>query len=140
MRRLIWILLAALVLTGCSTEAPSPYVTQPAESLPAVSAAVDATAPAADPLDLLLAALSTEEKVGQLFIAAPEQLLPDAGALTAMSAPLGEALCRYPVGGIILFADNILSPAQLEAFNQELLYYVRKYGPGGSRVECDSGS
>ena len=120
MRRLIWILLAALVLTGCSTEVPSPYVTQPAESLPAVSAAAEDTAPAADPLDLLLAALSTEEKVGQLFIAAPEQLLPNAGALTAMSAPLGEALCRYPVGGIILFADNILSPAQLEAFNQEL--------------------
>lgn len=120
MRRLIWILLAALVLTGCSTEVPSPYVTQPAESLPAVSAAAEDAAPAADPLDLLLAALSREEKVGQLFIAAPEQLLPDAGALTAMSAPLGEALCRYPVGGIILFADNILSPAQLEAFNQEL--------------------
>lgn len=120
MRKLIWILLAALVLTGCSTEAPSPYVTQPAESLPAVSAAMEETAPVADPLDLLLAALSTEEKVGQLFLAAPEQLLPNAGALTAMSAPLGEALCRYPVGGIILFADNILSPAQLEAFNQEL--------------------
>ena len=120
MRRLIWILLAALVLTGCSTEAPSPYVTQPAESLPAVSAAAEDAAPAADPLDLLLAALSREEKVGQLFITAPEQLLPDAGALTAMSAPLGEALCRYPVGGIILFADNIRSPAQLEAFNQEL--------------------
>lgn len=120
MRRLIWILLAALVLTGCSTEVPSPYVTQPAESLPAVSAAAEDAAPAADPLDLLLAALSREEKVGQLFIAAPEQLLPNAGALTAMSAPLGEALCRYPVGGIILFADNILSPAQLEAFNQEL--------------------
>ena len=120
MRRLIWILLTALVLTGCSTEVPSPYVTQPAESLPAVSAAAEDTAPAADPLDLLLAEMTLEEKVGQLFIAAPEQLLPNAGALTAMSAPLGEALCRYPVGGIILFADNILSPAQLEAFNQEL--------------------
>ena len=120
MRRLIWILLTALLLTGCSTEVPSPYVTQPAESLPAVSAAAEETAPAPDPLDLLLAALSTEEKVGQLFIAAPEQLLPNAGALTAMSAALDQALAQYPVGGIILFADNILSPAQLEAFNQEL--------------------
>ena len=120
MRRLIWILLAALVLTGCSTEVPSPYVTQPAESLPAVSAAAEDTAPAADPLDLLLAALSTEEKVGQLFIAAPEQLLPGVGPLSAVSGALGEAMAQYPVGGILLFADNILSPAQLEAFNQEL--------------------
>ena len=120
MRRLIWILLAALVLTGCSTEASSPYVTHPAESLPDVSAIPGGTAPAVDPLDLLLADLSVAEKVGQLFLVAPEQLLPDAGPLTAMSAPLGEALSRYPVGGIILFANNILSPAQLEAFNQEL--------------------
>lgn len=120
MRRLIWILLAALVLTGCSTEAPSPYVTQPAESLPAVSDDPEGAAPTVDPLDLILADLSVEEKVGQLFFVSPEQLLPDIGPVTAMSAPLGEALSRYPVGGIILFADNILSPAQLEAFNQEL--------------------
>ena len=120
MRKLIWILLAALLLTGCSTEAPSPSVTQPAESLPAVSAAAEETAPAADPLDLMLAEMTLEEKVGQLFIAAPEQLLPGTGPVTAMSAALDVALAQYPVGGIILFADNILSPAQLEAFNQEL--------------------
>ena len=120
MRKLIWILLAALLLTGCSTEAPSPSVTQPAESLPAVSATAEETAPAADPLDLMLAEMTLEEKVGQLFVAAPEQLLPGTGPVTAMSAALDQALAQYPVGGIILFADNILSPAQLEAFNQEL--------------------
>ena len=116
MKRLIWVLLTALLLCGCVT-APT-ETTQPADTLPAV-----ATFPAdiaSDPLELLLANLTVEEKVGQLFLVAPEQLLPDAGPLTAMSAPLGEALCRYPVGGIILFAQNILSPAQLEAFNQEL--------------------
>lgn len=120
MKKLIWILLAALLLAGCSTEAPSPYVTQPADSLPAVSVVSGDVGQQEDPLGLLLADLTLEQKVGQLFLVAPEQLLPEAGALTAMSPALGEALSRYPVGGIILFADNIRSPAQLEAFNQEL--------------------
>ena len=109
-------MLTALLLCGCVT-APT-ETTQPAESLPAVATFPVETA--SDPLELLLADLTVEEKVGQLFLVAPEQLLPDAGPLTAMSAPLGEALCRYPVGGIILFAQNILSPAPLEAFNEEL--------------------
>ena len=128
MRKLIWILLAALVLTGCSTEVSSPYHTQPAATLPAesvVPAASEATIPAEttlppDPLELLMDGMTLEQKVGQLFIVAPEQLLPGMGAITAVSGALGEALAQYPVGGILLFGNNILSPGQLEAFNQEL--------------------
>lgn len=128
MRKLFWILLAALVLTGCSTEVSSPIVTQPAATLPAESVVPEASAAAVpeettqppDPLELLLADMTLEEKVGQLFLVAPEQLLPKVGPITAVSGALGEAMAQYPVGGIILFGDNILSPAQLEAFNQEL--------------------
>lgn len=128
MRKLIWILLAALVLTGCSTEVSSSYFTQPAAFLPAESVVPEASAAAIPPettlppdlLELLLADMTLEEKVGQLFLVAPEQLLPNTGPITAVSGALGEAMAQYPVGGIILFGDNVLSPAQLEAFNQEL--------------------
>lgn len=128
MRKLFWILLAALVLTGCSAEVSSPIVTQPAATLPAESVVPEASAAAVpeettqppDSLELLLADMTLEEKVGQLFLVAPEQLLPKVGPITAVSGALGEAMAQYPIGGIILFGDNILSPAQLEAFNQEL--------------------
>ena len=120
MRKLISVLLAALLLTGCAAAPIPTETTQPAETLPAETTVPRETTLPPDPMDLLLAEMTLEQKVGQLFIVAPEQLLPEVGMLTAVSGALGEALAQYPVGGIILFAGNIISPAQLEAFNQEL--------------------
>lgn len=126
MIRLISLLLALLLLTGCAAAPAAPETTVPEVSLPPLtSTPAETTLPPEtalppDPMDLLIADMTLEQKVGQLFIVSPEQLLPGVGPLSAMSATLGEAIFQYPVGGIILFGDNILSPAQLEAFNQEL--------------------
>ena len=120
MRKLIAALLTVLLLTGCAASAYPTETTQPAETLPAVTTVPPETTLPPDPMDLLLSEMTLEQKVGQLFIVSPEQLLPDVGNITAVSGALGEALAQYPVGGIILFAGNILSPAQLEAFNREL--------------------
>ena len=119
--RFLLIFLAALMLTGCA--APAPAETTVPETVavfvPATETVPETTVPPT-PEDLLLEAMTLEQKVGQLFIVAPEQLLPGSGAITSMSEALEVALERYPVGGVILFANNIQSPRQLSAFTKAL--------------------
>ncbi len=131
MKRLILLLLATLLLTGCATipvglEASLPQITIPETtsvpetlSVPEYTLPTETTLPP-DPLDLLLADMTLAQKVGQLFIAAPEQLLKGSGSVTAISDALVEALAQYPIGGIILFGANIRSPEQLETLNRQL--------------------
>ncbi|MBQ3791318.1 MAG: hypothetical protein II800_10315, partial [Lachnospiraceae bacterium] len=61
----------------------------------------------------LAASLSREEKVAQLFFAAPEALT-GGGAVTTVDSALSEAYRRYPVGGFILFEANLINPEQTE--------------------------
>lgn len=103
---------------GTPTQATFP-TTAPTNS----SATVSPTEPT-EPVDeilLLLSGMTLREKVGQLFIVAPEALETDEDqptfSVTAMSDPIRQQLLLYPVGGIILFAENITDPAQLIAFN-----------------------
>ena len=125
MKRLIPVLLALVLLGGCS-DRPSPTIpTRPHHTVPPTTVqAVEVTLPPettvpADPMDLLLDSLSLRQKVGQLFIAAPDQLLSDT-AVTAMSDELAAALDTYPLGGFILSSDNIQNPEQITALNQAL--------------------
>jgi beta-N-acetylhexosaminidase len=71
-------------------------------------------------MDILLESMTLREKVGQLFIARAEQLLPEAGFITEVTPELETALTEYPLGGIILFADNVVTPEQLLALNAGL--------------------
>ena len=128
MKRLIPVLLALVLLSGCS-DRPSPTIpTRPHYTVPPTTVqAVEVTLPPettipadpTDPIDLLLDSLSLRQKVGQLFIAAPDQLLSDT-AVTAMSDELLAALDTYPLGGFILFSENIQDPEQITALNQAL--------------------
>lgn len=125
MKKLIVLLLTALLLTGCAnasaedTDAVSVSGFRQMPILSEKEIPLEPTRPR-DPMELLLESMTLEQKVGQLFIAAPEQLLPGAGQITAMSDGLSAAMERYPVGGIILFADNIRFPEQLLALNASL--------------------
>ena len=134
MRKTILILLASLLLTGCAaepvstTESTAAATTTPPETdsmteattLPPETTRPPETTTAPDPMDVLMDSLTLEQKVGQLFIAAPEQLLEDVTAITAMTDELAAALQTYPLGGIILFAQNIQEPEQLMALNKAL--------------------
>ncbi len=60
------------------------------------------------------------QKVGQLFIAEPEQLKESSGTVTEVTEELKAGLQQYPIGGVILFAGNVVSPAQLLSLNQQL--------------------
>lgn len=74
--------------------------------------------------------MTLREKVGQMFIIRPEALDPEAyynspEDLKALSMQkvndrMRETAAKYPMGGIILFANNIKSPSQLASFMADL--------------------
>ena len=116
MKKLVSLLLSCLLLAGCAAAPAAPETTP---TTPPTASPRETTA-APDPLALMLDSMTTEQKVGQLFIGAPEQVLTEADAIVSMDEALEEALTRYPLCGIILFAKNIQNPEQLTALNQAL--------------------
>ncbi|MBQ8508164.1 MAG: beta-N-acetylhexosaminidase [Clostridia bacterium] len=62
-------------------------------------------------IDALLNSMTVREKVGQLFCVQPEAL----GSATKLTDAAREKLKEYPVGGLILFSDNIKSAEQVDA-------------------------
>ena len=87
-------------------ESAAPVTEQPAVTEKALS---EADMKAAD----LLAEMSFEEKVYQLFIAKPEQLSPDEEFLSEYPNTK-EELKKYPVGGLIYFERNLSTKEQCE--------------------------
>jgi beta-N-acetylhexosaminidase len=64
--------------------------------------------------DIWLSERSDEEKIGQLFM----PRLP--WQATVVDLSLTDWLARYPVGGIILFGDNVSSVSQVQALTEAL--------------------
>ena len=156
MRRIIaLLLLPILLLTSCGGKGePSPAPIQPddfpqpepsgktdPEPVPADEPEPDVPdepVPSGEPdasvtPEQLLAGMTLEQKVGQLFLIRPESLDPsltpdqvhapyDYGVTSASDAML-ETLREYPAGGIVLFGKNLESPSQLSRF-REALYTV----------------
>lgn len=77
----------------------------------------------------LLTDMTVEEKVAQLFMITPEALT-GYGTVTAASDVTRQALEKYPVGGIIFFAKNIVNPEQLT----EMTGNLNRYSMGLSGV------
>jgi len=71
------------------------------------------------PVDKLLAEMTLQEKVGQLFFVRPDSLA-GVNDVTTMTEEMQKALREYPVGGIIMFAGNITSAEQITAFHAAL--------------------
>lgn len=74
----------------------------------------------------ILASMSAEEKVAQLFFVMPEQLTGQKG-VTAAGPATESALKQYPVGGIVYFENNVVSPEQLSAMTGNTMAFSRKY-------------
>ena len=131
MKKLIAFLLAALMLAGCTaapaavettavptetTEVPTASTTAP----PVTTEAPPETTVSPEALDMMIADMTLRQKVGQLFIVRPEQLVPKTGTVREVTPELEQALAEYPLGGLILFADNVMKPEQLLALNAGL--------------------
>lgn len=85
--------------------------------------------PKKNKVDLLLAKMTTEQKVAQLFVVSPEQLT---GIGTAVSAgeTTRKALAAHPVGGLCHFGKNITDKEQLTSMLANTLPYGAQVGVG----------
>lgn len=72
--------------------------------------------------DILLT-LSLEEKVAQLFIILPEQLIGNVNRVTAAGDITREAINKRPVGGIIYLSSNLISPQQTKTMTNNVQEY-----------------
>ena len=105
MKRMICLLTICLLLCGCApapsepetippTEPSSSGATEPVPTVPTTQPQTTVSTEPEEPAAVLLATLSTEQKVGQLFLAR----CPDVGAV--------EDIQNYHLGGYILFARD----------------------------------
>ena len=124
-------LLAGLLAACAAAEAiPSGQEAIPTETQPTEAAAPVMQTDPLDGIDLLMRQMTLRQKVGQLFIVRPDSLDPTlsqeqiddskAEGVTTLTDSMTATLADYPVGGIIMFAKNITSPAQITAFNEAL--------------------
>ena len=117
MKRLGIFLLMLLLLSGCS-ENMAPNGQGQSGKTAVDSAKTQVPTESADVAKIVLNTMSLQEQVAQLFFVKPEAL--SAQTVTKMDETMKEALGTYPVGGIILFANNIVSRQQVLDFNQAL--------------------
>lgn len=97
------------------------------------SAEASAPAESADPrVKGLLASMTLNEKIYQLFIVTQEQLT-GVGTVTKSGKASREALERQPVGGIIYFEPNIVSPEQCT----EMIRNIQSYSRTGLFIAVD---
>ncbi len=105
------LLLCVLGLTGCGSQTPAPTPT-PAATPSAMPTPTPEPTPTPDPVAEALAAMTTQEKVGQLLVAG-------IGGTEAGEDGL-QAIQDYQVGGVILFGRNVESAQQLADLTNEL--------------------
>ena len=126
------LLLIASLLVGCNAKPAAMSETASPTNTTTVSATTETippettqetTAPTEplSPAEEILAGMTLREKVGQLFIVQLEALNgKDSAAVTELTDTFISMLEQYPVGGLIFFADNIVSPGQIAQFNSDL--------------------
>ena len=126
MRKLLVILLALLMLIGCSpTVNPDPKPDPDPQPTPDPDPIVET-----DPAQELLDTLTLEEKVGQLFVVRPEVLCEDKtqaeknayrrNGAKELDESMIAVLNRYHIGGFVLFGKNILNPEQLINLTEQI--------------------
>lgn len=103
--------LAVLLVVVCVRRGQT--AAQP-EPTPRTSAAVQK-----DAAQALLDGMTTHEKICQLLIVQPE-VLTGGSSVTGMTDSLAAALREYPVGGVLLSAQNMTSGEQLAALTGAL--------------------
>jgi beta-N-acetylhexosaminidase len=104
-----------LLLTGCmgKNESNTRFVIEDGTQTTLAEETTETTT--LEPALEMLASMSLHEKVGQMIVAAPEDFVDDS-CVTDMSDSLSSELEQYPVGGLIMFAQNIETPEQIKDF------------------------
>ena len=92
-----------------------------------------APTPTPDPAEALLAEMTLHEKVCQLFVVQPADLLPGVGKVTEAGAATQKALERYPVAGLLYDASNLVTMEQTKT----MLANVQTYSKIPPILTCD---
>lgn len=108
------VLVVICVRRGQDAAQPSPTPRTSASPTPRTSAEVRK-----DAAQALLDGMTTHEKICQLLIVQPE-VLTGGSSVTGMTDSLAAALREYPVGGVLLSAQNMTSGEQLAALTGAL--------------------
>ncbi|MCD8006561.1 MAG: glycoside hydrolase family 3 protein [Oscillospiraceae bacterium] len=81
----------------------------------------------------ILSGMSLEEQVYQLFIVRPEQITGSSTKITEAGSDFEEGLSSYPVGGIAMFAENIIDREQ----TIEMISDMQSYSTLGLFIAVD---
>ena len=137
------VLLSAAVFAALALRRPPAQTPQPSPSLPAVPSLTLAPAstptptpppaPTPDPAERLLAEMTLHEKVCQLFVVQPADLVPGFGRVTAAGEATRLALERYPVAGLLYDASNLETIDQ----TRTMLANVQSYSKIPLILTCD---
>lgn len=121
--RCLPVLLLAVCLAGCGARGRSAAVTVQPTAAPTPAAAESEVCWQGRPLTL-------EEKVGQLFLVRPDALDPaltseqvhdaDGPGVTELSDAMRRTLQEIPVGGVVVFGKNLVSPDQITEFLRQM--------------------
>lgn len=117
---IIALVLSLFSLTGCTKQNDPDTPAEPETT----------TEPAPTEAELKLADMTLEEKVAQLIFVIPDAFVSSindeqrndskADGTTAVTDEIREMYSKYPVGGFILFAKNIIDPEQLKQYTSDL--------------------
>lgn len=105
-----------------------PETTQPPQTQPTETQPTEPEVPE-EPVErqqarTILAGMTQEEKIYQLFFVVPEQLT-NGGSVTQADEDMQTALAERPVGGIILFEENIEDPGQTKTMISGMQSYSK---------------
>lgn len=115
-----------MILTSCgfvgksSTNATSPETPSLQPELPNVLDSPEIKVKTR--AEQLLDGMSLDEKIGQLFIIRPESLHPEPmeNSKIELDEEMKNVMKTYPVGGVVFFSENIISPGKLTTFIKSL--------------------
>lgn len=107
----ILLLVMCLLLSSCGSGTVNKNDVEIDESTAEVTA-VPTASPTADPVEAVVANMTIEEKVWQMFLTAPEDII-DADSVTTAGDMTKAALESCPVGGVIMFGNNIKERSQI---------------------------
>lgn len=124
-------MLAGVLLfsAGCSGENTSSQQTSEHETQPTTEAPTEPTTLSyeeqlSQKADTYMESMTQYEKICQLFVVTPEELTGIDGVTVAGEATQ-QCLEQYPVGGIILFAQNIVDSEQFKSMTESLASYSK---------------
>lgn len=111
-------------VSACSSATDAPKAT-PEKSTPGSTASTLTKSTDPDPAASLVAKMSLEDKVAQMFMVTPEALSKFNGSVVASGEQTKQAFAKRPVGGVIYNSANLQSPEQVKTMLSNLQKYSK---------------